>query len=196
LTEEGYKELLPLLESLKEVCSVIAAGSRELKDRLIAGVKERLKNLFFFIRLLITRDFESGTGMNLDKWTEFADKLSKRSEDILSAVRKTHDCSSAPGLKEFDESLAQLEHASGPFLSDYAVTVEALGKLQQWLVEVPNKIKSAPPGFVNDEDRRAMIEDSAKGVNDLKKLIQALDETRTKLLIIRNGRTRGLTDKP
>ena len=190
MNAQEYKELLPLLESLKGVCSGIVAGSKELKDRLIVGVREDLGHLFFFIRLLITKDFESGTGMNLDKWTEFADKLSKRFEDILNAVQRTCDCCSASEFEKLNENLAQLEQVADPFLSNYEDTIETLGKLQKWLAEVPNKIKSAPPGFIGEEERRKMAEDSSKGVDDLKKLIQALDEARTRILTIKNFKTR------
>jgi hypothetical protein len=190
LNAQEYKELLPLLESLKGVCSGIVAGSKELKDRLIVGVREDLGHLFFFIRLLITKDFESGTGMNLDKWTEFADKLSKRFEDILNAVQRTCDCCSASEFEKLNENLAQLEQVADPFLSNYEDTIETLGKLQKWLAEVPNKIKSAPRGFIGEEEKRKMAEDSSKGVDDLKKLIQALDEARTRILTIKNFKTR------
>lgn len=179
-----------MLESLKGVCSGIVAGSKELKDRLIVGVREDLGHLFFFIRLLITKDFESGTGMNLDKWTEFADKLSKRFEDILNAVQRTCDCCSASEFEKLNENLAQLEQVADPFLSNYEDTIETLGKLQKWLAEVPNKIKSAPRGFIGEEEKRKMAEDSSKGVDDLKKLIQALDEARTRILTIKNFKTR------
>lgn len=177
-----------MLESLKEVCSGIVTGSKELKDRLIAGVREDLKHLFFFIRLLITRDFESGTGMNLDEWTEFADKLSKRFEDILDAVQKTCDCCSASGFEKLNGSLAKLEQASDPFLSNYEDAIATLGKLQKWLAEVPNKIKSAPRGFIGEEEKRTMAEDSLKAVDDLKKSVQTLDEAKARILAIKNFR--------
>ena len=186
LNEQEYKELLPLLESLKEVCSGIATGSKELKDRLITGVKEDLGHLFFFIRLLITKDFESNTGMNLDKWTEFADKLSERFEDILNAVQRTYNCCSASGFEKLDENLEQLEQVDNAFSSNYEDTIGPLIKLQKWLAEAPNKIKSAPRGFIGEAEKPVIIEDSLKGADDLKKLIQALDEARTRILTIKN----------
>jgi len=186
LNKQEYKELLPLLESLKELCSDIRTGGKELKDRLILGLKEDLKHHFFFIRLLVTREFESGTSMNFDRWAEFADRLSKQFEDIFNAAQKACNNYSESEFEKIPESLAQLEQAVNPFLENYDKTIEPLSKLRKWLAEAPDKIKSSPPGFISEEEKRAMTEDSLKGAADLKRLIEALDEAKTKILTIKN----------
>jgi membrane-associated HD superfamily phosphohydrolase len=186
LSEQEYKELLPLLESLKDVCSGIITGGKELKDRLILGFKEELKHHFFFIRLLITKEFESGTGMNFDKWSEFADALSKRFEDIFNALQNVGDNCYESESEKIPESLTQLEQASNPFLENYNATVESLSKLQKWLAGAPEAAKSAPPGFFNEERKREMTEGALQGAADTKKLIEALEEAKTKILTIKS----------
>jgi hypothetical protein len=177
---------LPLLESLKEVCSGIATGGKELKDRIILGFKEWVKHTFFFIRLLITKEFTSGTGMDFDKWTEFADKLSKHFEDIFNAAQKACDNCYESELEKIPESLAQLEQAANPFLEDYVSTIESLSRLQKWLTGAPESVKSAPPGVFSEEEKRAMVEGALQGADDLKKLIEALEEAKTKILTIKS----------
>jgi hypothetical protein len=175
-----------LLKSLKDVCSGIITGSKELKDRLILGFNEELKRHFFFIRLLITREFESGTGMNFDKWSEFVDTLSKRFEDIFNAAQKACDNCYESELEKIPESLAQLERAANPFLEDYVSTIESLSRLQKWLAGAPEAVKSAPPGVFSEEEKRAMVEGALQGAAGLKKLIEALDEAKTKILTVKN----------
>lgn len=186
MNEQEHKELVPLLESLKDVCSSIITGSKELKDRLILGFKEELKRHFFFIRLLIAREFESGTHMNFDKWSEFADKLSKHFEEIFNATQKACDNCYESELDKIPESLAQLKQAANPFLENYDDIVEPLSRLQKWLAKQPEAIKSAPPGIFSDEEKRAMVEGALQGAADLEKLIAALDEAKTKILTTRN----------
>jgi hypothetical protein len=94
-----------------------------------------VKHLFFFIRLLITKDFESGTGMNLDKWTQFADELSKCFEDILGAVQKTRDCSSGSDFEKLNESLARALRVCARYLN-------SARQLWTTLPAAPNKSKS------------------------------------------------------
>jgi hypothetical protein len=186
LNEQEYKELLQLLESLKTLCSGIATGGKVLKDRIILGFKEELKHHFFFIRLLIEKEFEKGTGMNFDKWSEFGDKLSKRFEDIFNAVQNACDNCYESEFEKIPDSLAQLEQAANPFLENYDDTIESLSKLQKWLAGAPAATKSAPPGTFSDEQKRSMVEGALQGAADLKKLIAALDEAKTKIITIKN----------
>jgi len=186
LNKKEYVDLLALLESLKEICSGITAGSEELKDRLTTGLKEGMKHLFFFIRLIVTRDFESSTGMNFDKWIEFADKLSKNFEDISNAVQELYDCHSKGKLERTPERIDELEQAAKPFLESYEDTIRSLSKLQKWLAELPNATKSVPPGFMSAEDKRWAIEESPKTSADLQKFIEALEEANRKILIVKN----------
>ena len=186
LNEKEYRKFLVSLESLKEICSDILVGSKELKERLITDLKESLKKLFFFIRLMVTKDFESSTGMSFDKWIEFAEKLSKQFGEISNAVQKIHDCYLKSQLERISESIDELEHTASPFLENYDYTLQSIGKLQKWLAETPNKVKSAPPGFIRDEEKREMIEGSSKAVADLQKFTEALVEAKIKILTIKD----------
>lgn len=186
LNKKEYRDLLSLLQSLKEICSGITAESEELKDRLIADLKERLKHYFFFVRRFVTRDFESSTGMSFDEWMEFADKLSKHFKGISDTVQKLYDCHSKGELERTSERVDELEQVAKPFLQDYEEIIKSLSKLQKWLTGVPNAVKSVPPGFMSAEDKRTAIEESPKAVADLQKFIETLEEANTKILTIQN----------
>lgn len=185
LNKKEYKNLLTQLEDLKKICSGITAGSKELREKLITDLKERLKNLFLFVRLMITRDFKSSTGMSFDKWTEFADKISKHFEDISNVVERLYDCHSK-GEEKTTEIIDELEQVAKPFLQDYKDTVNSIKKLQKWLAGVPDAVKSAPPGFVSAEFKRTAIEESPKAVADLQRFIEALEEANTKIQAVFN----------
>lgn len=186
MNENEYKALLPLLESLKDVCTGIIAGSNELKDRLILEFKEELKQYFFFVRRLIKKEFETGTGMTFGKWTEFADKLSGLFEDIFNAVQNACDNCYKSEFENVSDSLARLGQAVKPFLENYGGTIEPLSKLQKWFAAAPQALRSAPPGVFREEQRRSMIENALKGAADLEKMIAALDEAKAKILTVIN----------
>lgn len=186
LNEKEYRDLLALLESLKEICSGITAGSKELKDKLIANLEERLKHYFFFVRRFVTRDFESNTGMSFGKWIEFADKLSKNFEEISNAVQKLYAYHSKGELERTPERIDELGQVAKTFLQDYEDTIKSLSRLQKWLATVPEAVKSVPPGFMSDEDKRTAIEESPEAVADLQKFVEALEQAKTKILTINN----------
>jgi len=186
LNKKEYKNLLTQLEDLKKICSGITAGSKELREKLITDLKERLKDLFLFVRLMITRDFKSSTGMSFDKWTEFADKICKHFEDISNVVERLYDCHSKGEFDKTTEIIDELEQVAKPFLQDYEDTIKSLGKLQKWLAEIPNTVKSVPPGFMSAEDKRTAIEESPKAAADLQKFVKALSEAKMKILTIKN----------
>jgi len=196
LNEQEYNELLPLLDSLRELCSEIATGGKELKDRVILDFKELVKHTFFFIRLLITKEFKSGTGMDFDEWSEFADKLSKRFEDIFNAAQKACDNCHESELEKIPDSLAQLEQAADPFLENCEDTIESLSKLQKWLAGAPEAAKSAPPGVFSEEEKRTMVEGALQGAAELKKLIEALEKAKTKILTIKDFQKQGIAQGP
>ena len=186
LNKKEYRNLLTQLEDLKKICSGITAGSKELREKLITDLEERLKDLFLFVRLMITRDFESSTGMSFDKWTEFADKISKNFENISNVVERLYDCHSKGEFDKTTEIIDELEQVAKPFLQDYEDTIKSLSKLQKWLAEVPNGVKSAPPGFVSAEFKRIAMEESPKAAADLQRLIEALEEANTKIQAVFN----------
>lgn len=186
MNKEKCGDLLPLLENLKEICSGITAGSKELKNKLIIDLRERVKRYFFFVRLTVTRDFESSTGMSFDKWIEFADKLSNQFENISNSLQKLYGYYSKGELKRAPERIDELEQIAKPFLQDYEDTIKSLSKLQKWLAEVPNAVKSVPSGFMSAEDKRTAIEENPKAVADLQKFIEAIEEAKTKILAIKN----------
>lgn len=80
---------------------------------------------------------------------------------------------------------AQLERAVNPFLENYDDTVESLSKLQKWLAGVPEAAESAPHSIFSDEQKRVMVENALQGATDLKKLIAALEDAKTRILTIK-----------
>lgn len=185
MSKKRYKDLGKLIEHLNEICPGIAEGGKELAKG-VNEFKEGLKKQFFFFRLLIKKEFESGTGMGFDEWVEFGNELSKRFEDISSAIEKVYDFHSKFEFERIPESIEELDHVASPFLNNYDQTIKTLDKLQNFMAEIPNGIKSVPSIVMSDEEKRTMAEDSLVWAADLKKLIVTLDDAKTKILTIKN----------
>jgi len=181
LSKKGYKDLAKLLKDLKEICSSIAVGGKELAKE-VNEFKEGLKKDFLFIRLYIKKLFESGTGMGFDGWIEFGNELSKRFEDISNEVQKVFDFHSRSEFVGIQKSIEELEHVSNPFLNNYDPTIKTLDRLQEFLAEIPNMVKSVPSMVYSEEKKRTATKDSLEWVAELQTLVDALDEAKAKIL--------------
>ncbi len=61
-----------------------------------------------------------------------------------------------------------------------------MSKLQKWLAGAPEAVESAPPGVFSDEQKRVMVENALQGAADLKKLVAALEDAKTRILTIKS----------
>lgn len=184
LSKKEYVGLAKLVEDLKETCSGIATGGKELAEG-IKDFQHRLKRFFVFIRLLVEKDFKSSTGMSFEKWIEFGNKLSKLFEDITSAVQNVHDCYSESDFERISETLDELDHAATPFINDYDSMIDCITRLQKYSAETATGIKSIPSAILSDEEKQTIANDLSKSAVDLKKLISSLEEAKMKILDIK-----------
>ena len=184
LSKKEYVGLTELVEELKETCSGIATGGKELAEGM-KNFKNGLKRFFVFMRLMVKRDFKSSTDMSFDEWIEFGNKLSELFEDITTAVQQVHDCHSESNFEKIPETINELDRAAAPFINDCDSMMDSLAKLQKYSAEGVTGIQSISSAFLSDEEKQTIANDLSKTAVDLKKLISSLEEAKMKILDIK-----------
>jgi len=174
LAEKKYEGLLELLEGFQKTCSSLTAGIREFSQGTKAS-RDEMKSRSFLMRSFAQKDFESNTGMSLDEWVEFSERLLSRFENISAAVQRIDEVKSDPSRIPF--ALNEFRDASSSFLERYNLIIEALDRFAIYMLDMPKKTESIPKpfrGFMSEEDRRRMVEEAPKAGEGIKKLMTEL----------------------
>jgi len=172
--EKKYEGLPELVEELQKTCSSLKADIREF-SQLTKASRDEMKTRSFLMRSFAQKDFESNTGMSLDEWVEFSERLLSRFENISTAVQRLNEVKSDPN--RVPSSLNELRDAASPFLERYDLMVEALDRFANYMLDMPKKTESIPKpfrGFMGEEDRRRMVEEAPKAGEGIKKLMTEL----------------------
>lgn len=178
---EKYAGLGEPLLTLKEACSGISNGAKELAEG-VAAFKEGLKKRPFFVRPFVTKDFESGTGLKADEWIDFAERLSNRFQNIANTLQEAQDHLSKSEIEKIHGDLNNLRTVAQPFMDNYNLITETLNRFRKYMAEAPERVKSVPKVFLSEEDRKMMVEESPKAAEGIRKLVKALGEAKTKIL--------------
>jgi len=172
--EEKYEGLPELLEELKKTCSSLTSGIKEF-NQLTKASRDEMKSRSFLMRSFAQKDFESNTGMSLDEWVEFSERLLSRFENISAAVQGVDEVKSDSG--RIPSALNGFRDTASPFLERYDLVVEALDRFANYMLDMPKKTESIPKpfrGFMSEEDRRRMAEEAPKAGEGIKRLVTGL----------------------
>jgi len=132
------------------------------------------------MRSFAQRDFESNTGMGLDEWAEFSERLLNRFRNITTALQQVEDTLKESKFGEVRESIKRLGEASAPFLERFDLVTEALDRFANYMFEMPKRMESMPvifKRFISEEDRR-MASEAPKLGEQIKSLNESLATTR------------------
>lgn len=177
---EKYAELGELLATLKELCYGISIGAKVVADG-VAVFKEGLQKRSFFIRSFAAKDFESGTGLKADEWIDFAERLSKRFQNIANALQEAQDHILKSEFEKIPGDLNNFRTVAKPFVDNFNLVIETFNRLQRYMAKAPERAKSIPKVFLSEEDQKMMLEEYPKAAEGIKKLVEALGEAKTKI---------------
>jgi len=172
--KKKYEGLLELLEGLQKTCTSLTASIREF-SQLTKASRDEMKTRSFLTRSFAQKDFESNTGMGLDEWVEFSERLLSRFESVSAAVQRLDEAKLDPS--RIPSALNELRGAASPFLERYDLIIDALDRFANYMLDMPKKTESIPKpfrGFMSEEDRRRMVEEAPKAGEGIKKLVTEL----------------------
>jgi hypothetical protein len=180
MKSEKYAELSELLATLKELCYGISIGAKEVANG-ISVFKEGLQKRSFFIRSFAAKDFESGAGLKADEWIDFAERLSKRFQNIANTLQEAQDHILKSEFEKILGDLNNLRTVAKPFVDNVNLVIETFNRLERYMGEAPERAKYIPKFFLSREDQRMMVEEYPKAAEEIKKLVEVLGEAKRKI---------------
>lgn len=160
-------------ENLIKTCETgkdsVAAFSRSIDD--FSAVVEDLPTI---ARPIVRRDLSANTGMSVDEWKAFLERLGARYSAIHDAARRIAEALDEANNGKVAEATAALKDAAAPLVESADVAAEQMQTMETYLEGLPAKINMIPDMFMKTDVRDGLI-DSLPGYIEraqaLKKLL-------------------------
>ncbi len=147
-----------VVERLIADCQLVERGVGEI-SRGVDEFKLLVEKQPTFVRPLVKRDFESGTGMNTEEWKKFFEQLATRFKQIENDAKQLMAAHDTEGSKaETSVTLTKLKEAATPFLDAVSVTIESINNLATYLGSLPDKISIIPKQFLSEDEKKALLQ--------------------------------------
>ena len=158
-----------------------ARDSAEAFSRGIDDFSGRVEEQPAVVRPLVKRDFESSTGMSVNEWKAFLDKLGARYGMIYDTATRLADASHKGNDAEITAAMSALKTAAAPFMEGVDVAVEAMETMETYLKGLPGKIDLVPDTFMKTEVRDELINSVPAYVERAQALKESLKKTKEQL---------------
>ena len=171
------EDVVQLIKTCEAAKDSVEAFSRGIDD-FSARVKEQPA----VVRPLVKRDFESNTGMSVDEWKAFLDKVVVRYGTIYERATRLADALD----KEDDDAAAAaamsaLKTAAAPLMEGVDVAVEAMETMETYLKGLPGKIGMVPDSFMKAEVREELTKSVPAYIERAQALKTCLKKTKDQL---------------
>ena len=170
-----------VVESLIRECQLVERGIEEI-SRGVDEFKLTVEKQPTFVRPLVKRDFESGTGMNTEEWKTFLERLATRFKGIENDAKQlmaAHDTEASKA--ETSVALTKLKDTATPFFDAASVAIESIGNLATYLGSLPDKINIIPKQFLNEDEKQALLQSMPEYEETAKVLVQLLATAKEQL---------------
>ena len=147
--KEEVERLIKTCETGKDS---VAAFSRSIDD--FGAVVEDLPAI---ARPLVRRDLESNTGMSVDEWKAFLERLGARYGGIYDAARRVAEALGEANDSKVAGATAALKDASAPLVESADVAAEEMQTMEAYLEGLPAKINMIPDMFMKADAREELI---------------------------------------
>jgi hypothetical protein len=163
-----------IVENLIKDCQLV---EREIEgiSRGVDEFKLILERQPTFVRPLVYRDFESGTGMNLEEWKKFLERLVIRFKHIENDAKQlmiTYDAERSKA--DTSIALIKLKDKATPFLDAASIAIEPLDNLAAYLEGLPDKINIIPKQFLSEDEKKVLLQSMLEYEEKAKTLAQLL----------------------
>jgi hypothetical protein len=170
-----------VVERLIRNCQIVERGVGEI-SRGVDEFKLSVEKQPTFVRPLVKRDFESGTGMNTEEWKKFLEQLAKRFKQIENDAKQLMAAHNKEGRKaETSVALTKLNDTATPFLNAASVAIESINNLATYLGSLPDKINIIPKQFLSEDERKALLQSMPEYEEKAKTLAQLLAAAKEQL---------------
>jgi hypothetical protein len=162
------------IEHLIEMCRAAERGVVEL-SKGIEEFESSVNKQPIFVKPFIKRDFTSNTGMNVEEWKRFTERLHKRFTLIEGDSKKVLETYEQQGSEDnIYATITKLKNTATPFIENGDVAIKTIEGFATYLESVPKKIEMAPSQFLKEEEKKKLIETIPENVEKVKGLTKLL----------------------
>jgi hypothetical protein len=177
--KEEVERLIKTCETGKDS---VAAFSRSIDD--FGAVVEDLPAI---AKPLVRRDLESNTGMSVNEWKAFLERLGVRYGAIYDAARRVAEALGEANDSKVAGATAALKDASAPLVESADVAAEEMQTMEAYLGGLPAKINMIPDAFLKADVREGLVASVPGYVERARAVKELLNEAKEKLSSIVAG---------
>ncbi len=147
--KEEVERLIKTCETGKDS---VAAFSRSIDD--FSAVVEDLPAV---ARPLVRRDLSANSGMSVDEWKRFLERLGARYGAIHDQARRVAEALGEANDSKATEATTALKDAAAPLVESADVAAEQMQTMEAYLEGLPAKINMIPDAFLKADAREGLI---------------------------------------
>jgi len=143
-----------------------------------------------FVQPFVKSDFKSGIGLSMEELKRFIDQLKiyfKRIEN--DAKQLVAVCDEKEGEIEISAAVTKLKDSTMSFLNAANVVIETMNKLIAYLQSLPDKMNMIPKQFMNNDERKSLLELMLEYEGKAKSLLQLVVTLRDQLIQLNDNLT-------
>lgn len=174
------------IERLIEACRATERGVMELST----GIEEFERSVNkqpIFVKPFVKRDFTSNTGMSVEEWKRFTERLHRRFTLIEDDSKKVLETYEQQGSEDnIHAAITTLKDTAAPFIDNGEIAIKTIEGFATYLESVPKKIEMAPKQFLKEEEKKKLIEtipENVEKVKGLTKLLRTLKDQVTEITV-------------
>ncbi len=171
------------IERLIEGCQAAERGVTELSKGL-AEFANRINKQSIFVKPWVRRDFKSNTGMNVEEWKRFAERLHARFTSIESDAKKVLEAYEQQRSEDgIHTAITTLRATARPFIDSGDIAIKTIEGFATYLESVPKKLEmDLAKQFLKEEEKNKLIEAIPENVETVRGLANLLRTIKDQLI--------------
>lgn len=162
------------IEHLIEACRAAEHGVIEF-SKGIEEFERSVNKQPIFVKPFVKRDFTSNTGMSVEEWKRFTERLHRRFTLIEDDAKKVLETYKQQGSEDdIHATITTLKDTAAPFIDNGEIVIKTIEGFATYLESVPKKIEMAPKQFLKEEEKKKLIETIPENVEKVKGLAKLL----------------------
>ncbi len=171
------------LESLLKTCE----SAKDSVDAFLRSIEDYItvvEGLPAVAKPLVRRDLEANTGMKIDEWKAFVERLGTRYSSIYDAAQRvTGALANGGNSEEVAAATATLKEVIAPLTEGADIAIEQLETMAVYMEGLPDKINMVPDAFLKGDYRDELISSVPGRVERARALKELLERTKEELSV-------------
>ena len=146
------------IENIIMNCQQIEHGVEELSQG-VDEFKQSMEKQPSFVQPFVKRDFESGVGLSIEELKRLLGHLTMYFMGIEDDLKQLEAaCDKKEGETEISTAVTKLKDSSKSFLKATNVVIKTISNLITYLESLPDKINMIPQQYLNNDERKSLLQ--------------------------------------